>query len=207
MHVGGGKGAALVSEMGHPRRRSGKRQALLRLGYRTEPAADSAGKETHMGLLDGKTAVITGGTSGIGLATAARFLDEGARIFITGRRQSELDAALAQLGDRASGVRGDVGVGADLDRLYAAVAESGRGLDVVVANAGSTATPGSDNLAGQTNPGESITEFRADRIAGIPLGRFAEPDEIANAALFLASDLASFSTGSTVTADGGANQI
>src|SRR5260370_124754 len=83
------------------------RQALLRLGYRTEPAADSAGKETHMGLLDGKTAVITGGTSGIGLATAARFLDEGARIFITGRRQSELDAALAQLGDRASGVRGD----------------------------------------------------------------------------------------------------
>jgi NAD(P)-dependent dehydrogenase (short-subunit alcohol dehydrogenase family) len=92
-----------------------------------------------MGLLDGKTAIITGGTSGIGLATAARFLDEGARVFITGRRQSELDAALARLGDRASGVRGDVGVGADLDRLYAAVAESGRGLDIVVANAGVTA--------------------------------------------------------------------
>jgi NAD(P)-dependent dehydrogenase (short-subunit alcohol dehydrogenase family) len=73
--------------------------------------------------------------------------------------------------------------------------------------AGSTATPGSDNLAGQTNPGESTTQFRADRIAGIPLGRFAEPDEIANAALFLASDLASFTTVSTVTADGGANQI
>jgi NAD(P)-dependent dehydrogenase (short-subunit alcohol dehydrogenase family) len=252
-----------------------------------------------VGLLDGKTAVITGGTSGIGLATAARFVDEGARVFITGRRQAQLDDALGQLGKRANGVRGDVGASADLDRLYAAVAEAGRGLDIVVANAGvtavarigeitedhldtllstnikgvvftvqkalpllndgasimitgsttaergreglgvyaatkaairsfartwanelkghgirvnvivagSTATPGSDNLADQTSPGESITQFRADRIAGIPLGRFGEPDEIANAALFLASDLASFTTGSTVTADGGANQI
>jgi len=53
----------------------------------------------------------------------------------------------------------------------------------------------------------SITQFRADRIAGIPLGRFSEPDEIANAALFLASNLPSFITGSTVTADGGANEI
>jgi NAD(P)-dependent dehydrogenase (short-subunit alcohol dehydrogenase family) len=252
-----------------------------------------------MGLLDGKTAVITGSTSGIGLATAARFVDEGARVFINGRGQAQLDNALAQLGERANGVRGDVGASADLDRLYAAVAESGRRLDIVVANAGvtaaarigditedhldtllstnikgvvftvqkavpllndgasiiitgsttaergreglgvyaatkaavrsfartwanelkghgirvnvivagSTATPGSDNLAKQTNPGESITQFRADRIAGIPLGRFGEPNEIANAALFLASDLARFTTGSTVTADGGANQI
>ena len=82
-----------------------------------------------MGLLDGKTAVITGGTTGIGLATAARFVDEGARVFITGRRQAQLDEALGQLGERANGVRGDVGAGADLDRLYAAVAEAGRGLD------------------------------------------------------------------------------
>lgn len=96
MHVAGGKGAALVSEMEHPRRRSGMRQAPLRLVHRTEQAADSAGKETHMGLPDGKTA-ITGGTSGIGLATVARYLDKGAHVFITGRRQSELDAALAQL--------------------------------------------------------------------------------------------------------------
>ena len=252
-----------------------------------------------MALLTGKTAVITGGTTGIGLATAARFVDEGAQVFITGRRQAQLDEALGQLGERANGVRGDVGAGADLDRLYAAVAEAGRGLDIVVANAGvtavarigditedhldtllstnikgvvftvqkalpllndgasiiitgsttaergreglgvyaatkaavrsfartwanelkgrgirvnviiagSTATPGSDNLAGQTSPSESLTQFRANRIAGIPLGRFGEPDEIANAALFLASDLASFTTGSTVTADGGANQI
>jgi NAD(P)-dependent dehydrogenase (short-subunit alcohol dehydrogenase family) len=252
-----------------------------------------------VGLLDGKSAVITGGTSGIGLATAARFVDEGAWVFITGRRQAQLDEALGQLGERANGVRGDVGAVADLDRLYTAVAEAGRGLDIVVANAGatavarigditedhldtllstnikgvvftvqkalplmndgasiiitgsttaergreglgvyaatkaavrsfartwanelkgrgirvnvivagSTATPGSDNLADQTSPGDSITQFRANRIAGIPLGRFGEPDEIANAALFLASDLASFTTGSTVTADGGANQI
>jgi NAD(P)-dependent dehydrogenase (short-subunit alcohol dehydrogenase family) len=90
-----------------------------------------------MGLLDDKTAVITGGTSGIGLATAERFVNEGARVFITGRRQAELDAALQQLGERATGVRGDVGVGADLDRLYATVAETGSGLDVVMANSAS----------------------------------------------------------------------
>jgi NADPH:quinone reductase-like Zn-dependent oxidoreductase len=97
MHVAGGKGAALVSEMEHPRRRSSMGQAPLRLGHRTGQAADSAGKETQMGLPDGKTAIITGGTSGIGLATATWYLHEGAHVFTTGRRQSELDAALAQL--------------------------------------------------------------------------------------------------------------
>jgi NAD(P)-dependent dehydrogenase (short-subunit alcohol dehydrogenase family) len=253
-----------------------------------------------VGLLDDKTAVITGASSGIGLATAQRFIDEGAaRVFITGRRQSELDAALAQLGKRATAVRGDVGSAGDLDRLYVAVAESGRGIDVLMANAGvtrvgrlgevtdddldallttnikgvvytvqkalpqlnnggsiiltgsttadrgraglgiyaatkaairalgrtwaneladrgirvnvviagSTATPGSDNLAVQTDPGVSVADFRANRTAAIPLGRFAKADEIANAAVFLASDLSSFTTGSTVTADGGANQV
>ena len=83
----------------------------------------------------------------------------------------------------------------------------GGGIRVNVVVAGSTATPGSDNLAEQTNPGVSIAHFRADRIAGIPLGRFGEPVEIANAALFLASDLASFTTGSSLAADGGANQV
>jgi NAD(P)-dependent dehydrogenase (short-subunit alcohol dehydrogenase family) len=92
-----------------------------------------------LGLFDGKTAVNTGGTSGIGLATAGRFIEEGAGVFITGRRQAELDAALAQLAEKATGVQGDVGVGADLDRLYAAVPESGRGCDIVVANARVTA--------------------------------------------------------------------
>ena len=254
----------------------------------------------QMGLLDHKTAVITGGNSGIGLATAERFIVEGAeRVFITGRRLAELAAAAKELGPRAVAVPGDVGNIRDLDRLYAEVGAAGNGLDVVVANAGvtrvarlgeitdddldallttnikgvvytvqqalpllndnasiilmgsstadrgraglsiyaaskaavrslarawanelaernirvnvivagSTATPGSDNLAAQTNPGVSIDEFRSDRISTIPLHRFAEPVEIANAAVFLASGLSSFTTGSTVTADGGFNQV
>jgi NAD(P)-dependent dehydrogenase (short-subunit alcohol dehydrogenase family) len=253
-----------------------------------------------MGLLDHKTAVITGANSGIGLATAERFIAEGAdRVFITGRRQAELSAAAIQLGSRAVAVPGDVGTPADLDRLYTEVDAAGKGLDVVVANAGSTrvarlgeiteddldgllttnvkgvvytvqkalpllndgasiillgsttadrgrpglsiyaaskaavrslarawaneladrgirvnvlvagstATPGSDNLAAQTDPKSSIEEFRAARVSTIPLGRFADPIEIANAAVFLASDLSSFTTGSTITADGGFNQV
>ena len=92
-----------------------------------------------MGLLDHKTAVITGANSGIGLATAQRFLAEGAdRVFITGRRQSQLDDAAKQLGPRATAVTGDVGSPEDLDRLYAMVAATGKGLDIVMANAGST---------------------------------------------------------------------
>ena len=253
-----------------------------------------------MGLLDHKTAVITGANSGIGLATADRFIVEGVdRVFITGRRQPELSAAAAQLGPRAVAVPGDVGTPQDLDRLYAEVDTAGKGLDVVVANAGSTrvarlgeitdddldallttnvkgvvytvqkalpllndgasiiligsttadrgrpglslyaaskaavrslarawaneladrsirvnvlvagstATPGSDNLAAQSDPNSSIEEFRAARTSTIPLGRFADPVEIANAAVFLASDLSSFTTGSTITADGGFNQV
>ncbi|MEM6106626.1 SDR family oxidoreductase [Mycobacterium sp. 050272] len=253
-----------------------------------------------MGLLDHKTAVVTGANSGIGLATAERFIAEGAdRVFITGRRQAELDSAALQLGSRAIAVCGDVGKPEDLDRLYAKVGEAGRGLDILMANAGSTkvsrlgeitdddldtllttnvkgvvytvqkalpllndnasiiltgsttadrgrpglsvyaatkaavrsfartwaseladrkirvnvlvagstATPGSDALAAQTSPNASIEEFRAGRVATIPLGRFADPVEIAHAAVFLASDLSSFTTGSTLTADGGFNQV
>lgn len=87
-------------------------------------------------LLTDKVAVITGGTEGIGLATAHRFVEEGATVFITGRRQAELDSAVEELGASVIGIRGDVSIPADIDRLYARVAEHGRGLDVVFANAG-----------------------------------------------------------------------
>jgi NAD(P)-dependent dehydrogenase (short-subunit alcohol dehydrogenase family) len=86
--------------------------------------------------LNDKVAVITGGTTGIGFATAKRFLDEGARVVFTGRTQSTLDAAQAELGERALGVRGDVANLADLDRLYATVKQRFGRVDTLFANAG-----------------------------------------------------------------------
>src|ERR1700737_1359492 len=89
-----------------------------------------------MGRLEGKTAVITGGNSGIGLATAKRFVAEGAGVFITGRRQEELDKAVEAIGPGARAVQGDVSHLDDLDRLFAKVrAQKGR-IDVLLANAG-----------------------------------------------------------------------
>src|SRR5258705_9865860 len=84
--------------------------------------------------LAGKVAVITGGSSGIGLATAQRFVDEGARVFIMGRRRSQLDKAKALIGDGLSTVAGDVTNSADLDRLFATVLDTAGGLDILVAN-------------------------------------------------------------------------
>ena len=89
-----------------------------------------------MGKHEGKVAVITGGTSGIGLATAQRLVGEGAYVFITGRRQSELEAAVKQIGRNVNGVQGDVAKLADLDRLYATVKEKKGFIDIVFANAG-----------------------------------------------------------------------
>src|SRR5207253_6745525 len=86
--------------------------------------------------LEGNVAVITGGSSGIGLATAQRFAAEGAKVVITGRRQPELDAAVRKIGGDAIGVRGDVANLADLDRLDATVEEEYGRVDVLVANAG-----------------------------------------------------------------------
>src|SRR6202171_133394 len=86
--------------------------------------------------LDGKVAVITGGTSGLGLATAKRFVSEGAYVFITGRRQEELDKAVASLGRNVTGVQGDVTKFEDLDRLYALIKQKKGHLDIVFANAG-----------------------------------------------------------------------
>ena len=86
--------------------------------------------------LEGKIAVITGGSSGIGLATAQRFVDEGAFVFITGRRQSEVDKATKDIGRNITGVQGDVSNLEDLDRLYDTVKRQKGQIDVLFANAG-----------------------------------------------------------------------
>jgi NAD(P)-dependent dehydrogenase (short-subunit alcohol dehydrogenase family) len=242
-----------------------------------------------MSKLQGKTALITGGTTGIGLATAKLFVQEGAHVFITGRRQKELDQAVKAIGRNVTGVQGDVTKLPDLDRLYETIGKKSR-LDIVFANAGVAAFAplgditeeffdqlfdinvkgslftvqkalplmndgGSIILTGSVasikgtpafwvygatkaairnfvrawtvelkhrrirsnvlSPGPTITPIvdqqPADAIAkitsSIPMGRMAEPDEIAKAALFLASDDASFVTGIELFVDGGRAQI
>jgi NAD(P)-dependent dehydrogenase (short-subunit alcohol dehydrogenase family) len=107
--------------------------------------------------LEGKIAVITGGNSGIGLATAQRFVSDGAYVFITGRRQSELDEAVKQIGTNVSGIQGDVSNLADLDRLYAAVKKQKGHIDILLANAG----------IGELAPLGAITEAHFDKMFGI----------------------------------------
>ena len=106
-----------------------------------------------MSKLQGKVAVITGGTAGIGFAIAKRFVDEGAFVFITGRRQKELDEAVKALGNNVVGVRGDVSKLQDLDRLYGTVKAKGK-IDVLVANAG----------IGEFAPLASLTEEHFDKL-------------------------------------------
>ena len=89
-----------------------------------------------MSKLNDKIALVTGGSSGIGLATAKRFIADGARVVITGRNQDTLDSALAELGERATGIRGDVVNLEDLDRLFAYIEKQFGRLDVLFANAG-----------------------------------------------------------------------
>jgi NAD(P)-dependent dehydrogenase (short-subunit alcohol dehydrogenase family) len=89
-----------------------------------------------MGKLEGKIALITGGNSGIGLATAKRFVDEGAYVFITGRRDRELAAAVEEIGRNVTGIQGDVSNLGDLDRLFAQIKREKGRLDIVFANAG-----------------------------------------------------------------------
>ena len=107
--------------------------------------------------LEGKVAVITGGNSGIGLATAQRFVEEGAHVFITGRRQGELDAAVRRIGKSITGVQGDVSNLADLDRLYATVKENRGRMDILFANAG----------IGELAPLGEISEAHFDKAFGI----------------------------------------
>ena len=89
-----------------------------------------------MGKLQGKVAVITGATTGIGLATAKLFVNEGAYVFITGRRQAELDSAISLIGKNATAIQGDVSNLDDLDRLYEVVRKVKGRVDIVFANAG-----------------------------------------------------------------------
>ncbi|WP_428662045.1 SDR family NAD(P)-dependent oxidoreductase [Reyranella sp.] len=107
-----------------------------------------------MGKLQGKVAVITGANSGIGLATARLFVEEGANVFMTGRRQRELDDAVKSIGSGARGVQGDVANLVDLDRLFAIVREEAGTIDILFANAG----------GGTLAPLGSITEEHFDTI-------------------------------------------
>src|ERR1700735_120153 len=105
------------------------------------------------GKLDGKVALVTGANSGIGLATAKRFVAEGAYVFITGRRKDELDAAVKEIGKNVTAVQGDVAKLADLDRLFAQIKREKGKLDIVFANAG----------VGELAPLGAITEEHFDK--------------------------------------------
>src|ERR1700728_3352937 len=107
--------------------------------------------------LEGKTAVITGGTEGIGFATATLFVEEGAYVSITGRRQKELDEAVKAIGSNVSGVQGDVAQLADLDRLYQTVSKVKGQIDIVFANAG----------IGEFVPFAAVTEEHFDKLFNI----------------------------------------
>jgi NAD(P)-dependent dehydrogenase (short-subunit alcohol dehydrogenase family) len=248
------------------------------------------------GKLAGKIAVVTGGTTGIGLATARRFVAEGATVYLTGRRRRELDAAVASIGGHVTGVQADSSTLADLDRLFAQVASEQGHIDVLFVNAGGgsmqalgeiteahydetfgrnvrgtlftvqkalpllaagasviltasttsskgtpafsvysaskaavrnfvrswildvkgrgirinaispgpTETPGLRGLADAPEAERELLEYLASRV---PLGRIGTPDEIAKAAVFLASDDASFVNGIELFVDGGEVQV
>ena len=248
-----------------------------------------------MHLLKNKIAVVTGGSSGIGLATAKRFVEEGAYVFIAGRRQAELDQAVAEIGRNVTGVKADISKLDDLDRLYEIVAKRGK-IDVIfagaafveklltaivtpehfdqtfntnargtyftvqkslpylndgasiilVASAGKTmGLPGRSTYSaskaalrslartwtnefkdrkirtnvlspgpvdtpmfdGQFPSHEGALEARNQMAATIPLGRPGRPDEIASAALFLASDQSSYVAGIDLAVDGGLTAV
>jgi len=243
-----------------------------------------------MGRVQGKVAVITGGTEGIGLAAAQLFVKEGAYVFITGRRQKELDDAVTAIGRNVTGVQGDVAKLADLDRLYETVSKVKGRIDIIFANAGvgefvsfgkvseehfdklfninvkgalftvqkglpllndggsiilTGSVAGVKGTAGfgvyaaskaairsfvrtwttdlkdrhirsnVVSPGPINTplvsrqsaDVIARMVSTVPMGRIGEPDEVAKAALYLASDDSSFVTGIELFVDGGRAQV
>jgi NAD(P)-dependent dehydrogenase (short-subunit alcohol dehydrogenase family) len=246
--------------------------------------------------LSGKTALVTGGSTGIGLATAQRFVNEGAYVYITGRRQPELDQAVKQIGSQVTAVRADASSLADLDRLFAQIKEEKGSLDIVFANAGggsfaplgsiteeqydqtfntnvkgllftvqkalpliprggsiilnasivsikgmaafsvysatkaavrsfarswtmdlkdrgirvNVISPGpidTPGVSGLAKTEEERQALYAQLTATVPLGRIGQPDEIAKAAVFLASDDSSFIAGIELFVDGGSAQV
>lgn len=248
------------------------------------------------GKLDGKIALVTGGSSGIGLATAELFVKEGAFVYITGRRQSELDMAVKKIGKQVKAIRSDVSNLADLDRLFAQIKQEKGRLDVVFANAGqakfvplsdvteefyeqtfntnvkgvlftvqkalplipnggsiilngsvvsqkgfanssvysatkaavrsfartwttdlkdrkirvNTISPGPIETPIFDGVGQNEQEraaLKANLASTVPLGRMGQPEEIGQAALFLASNDASFVAGAELFVDGGTGQV
>jgi NAD(P)-dependent dehydrogenase (short-subunit alcohol dehydrogenase family) len=258
-------------------------------------AGASSQRRTEMGILTGKVAVVTGGNSGIGLATARRFVEEGAYVFITGRRQAELDKAVAVIGNNVRAIAGDLSKLEDIQTIAATVKDVKGVVDIIVSNAGFTEQAPLDTLTPEhfdkafnlmarapvflvqkllplMGRGSSIilvssamhlmgianhTAYAATKAATrsyartwaaefkdrgirvntlspgvtdtpileaqsesggrdevvnmymsmIPLGRLAEAVEIANAAVFLASDQSSYMTGADLMADGGVGQV
>jgi len=166
-----------------------------------------------MGQLEGRTAVITGGSEGIGLATATRFVAEGAYVYLMSRRPSALDQAVAALDGHATGVANDAAVLADLDRLFEAVGADGRRVDVLVANAGGgggsagieTMTPEQfDGTAGLTFRGTYFTVQRAlpllsDGAAIVLISSIAGSNGTAGAGVYNASKAAVRSLARTLT--------
>jgi NAD(P)-dependent dehydrogenase (short-subunit alcohol dehydrogenase family) len=149
-----------------------------------------------MGKLDGRIALVTGGNSGIGLATAKQFVNEGAYVFITGRRETELAAAVKGIAATKAAVR-------SFARTWTTDLKERR-IRVNAVSPGSTDTPGLSQLLASTDSGQQRLKMISNTV---PLGRLGTPDEIAKAVVFLASDDASYITGTELFMDGGFAQV